>query len=107
MKTLAALAGLLVGGCGSVPVAHRAEAPAAGAVVGHLQARDRRVTIRSTTDGPRFTVRANDGAVLADGITAAELQAQQPELFRAVETGVAQGPLDATLYRRASSGRDR
>lgn len=58
-------------------------------IVGHLKTRNKMITIRSGPDGPLYTVRSEDGTVLAAGLPADEFSARFPELKGVVERGVA------------------
>ena len=65
-------------------------APAAESrVLGHLQLRGKRVTIKS---GGRFTVRSRDGKVLAEDVTLQQLRAIDPALQEKLERTMAGGP---------------
>ena len=57
------------------------------ATLGFLETRDRSIEIKAGEQGP-YTVRAKDGKVLAENISAAQLQAQFPKLHQIVR-GVA------------------
>ena len=58
-------------------------------VIGHLEHRDRVVTIKSGAQGVVYSVRSRDGKILFDNLTAAQLKAQSPELHNVLETGTA------------------
>jgi len=64
-------------------------APSSGYIVGHLKTRDKLITIRTGTDGPLYTVKSEDGTVLAVDLPAEELSAKFPELRGVVEQGIA------------------
>src|SRR5438874_2264351 len=68
------------------PHAPESKAPPA-ATLGFLETRDRSIEIKAGEQGP-YTVRAKDGKVLAENISAAQLQAQFPRL-REIVRGVA------------------
>jgi hypothetical protein len=87
--------GLVMTGCGG-PLAELGGETTSGAVIGHLQGRDHKITLHASAEGPRFTVRAFDGTVLAAELTPEELSAQHPDLFRIYQDSVAR-PVDATL----------
>jgi len=59
------------------------------AVIGHLQTKDKIVTIRSDTDGPLYTVKSKDGEILAIDLTTEDLYAEFPELKNIIENGLA------------------
>lgn len=91
MKSIAIIGTLLLGLGLVFPLAVRSDrAPAAaaagpkkgGSVVGHLLLQRRKVTLKS--DG-RVTVRAQDGRVIAEDLTPAELRAVDPALQRMLE----------------------
>ncbi len=90
----------------SVPLV---ESRAKGVVIATLQTHDKRVAIlgrmiqvaNGTTDPKslRVVVHTNDGALVADGLTIAELQRVDPTLHALVTSAVADGTyLDATLH---------
>jgi hypothetical protein len=54
-------------------------------VIGHLQHRERVVTIKSGDQGTVYSVRNNDGKILYGNVTAAELQAKNPEIHDFIE----------------------
>jgi hypothetical protein len=60
-----------------------------GPVVGHLKTRDRVITIRSGAAGPLYTVKAEDGTILASDLPADELAARFPDLKQVVQGGIA------------------
>lgn len=96
ITTSATLAvGLALSGCGA-PLAESGGETTSGAVIGHLQSRHHKVTLHASADGARFTVRANDGRVLATELSLDELSAQHPELFRIYQDSVAR-LVDASL----------
>jgi len=70
-----------------------------GASLGSLQTRDRKVVLFASSTGLKFTVRARDGAVLADRIDLATLRTVDPHLYELCRAGVASRGtyLDATL----------
>jgi hypothetical protein len=86
---LAGLAGLALLGCDARPLGMEQEEVAQRSVLGHLQGRDQKVTIYSTAEGPRFTVRRGDGEVVAQGLSVEQLRERHPDLFRAYERGMA------------------
>jgi hypothetical protein len=87
--------GLALSGCGG-PLVESGGETTSGAVIGHLQSRNHKVTLHASTDGARFTVRAKDGRVLATELSLDELSAQHPELFKIYQDSVAR-PVDASL----------
>jgi hypothetical protein len=58
-------------------------------VIGHLEHRDRVVTIKSGAQGVVYSVRNRDGKILFDNLTAAQLKAQSPEIHDFIEAGTA------------------
>jgi hypothetical protein len=87
MRKLAILL-LSFAGAGCAPLVPD-EALAGDAVMGHLQLRDRTITLVAGEGGTRFTVRAADGTVLAEQLTLEELGARHPDLLELVRTSVA------------------
>jgi hypothetical protein len=90
--------GLGLSGCGA-PLVESGGETASGAVIGHLQSRNHKVTLHASAasvEGPRFTVRAKDGRVLATELSLDELSARHPELFNLYQDSVAR-PVDASL----------
>ena len=63
----------------------------ANPVIGHLEMKDKLITIRTGSAGPLYTVKSKDGKVLAEDLDPAELSAKFPELKDVVEQGVADG----------------
>ena len=59
------------------------------AVIGHLQTKDKILTIRSGADGPLYTVKSKDGELLAVDLTTEDLYAEFPDLKKIIETGFA------------------
>lgn len=86
---LAGVAGLALLGCDARPLGMEQEEVAQRSVLGHLQGRDQKVTIYSTPEGPRFTVRRGDGEVVAQGLSVEQLRERHPDLFRTYERGMA------------------
>jgi hypothetical protein len=85
-------------------------APAAEPVpafsIGSFKGRDHTVTIESAADGPRFTVKTNDGQVLGTRLTAEELQAKLPEVYESFKSSIAgSGHLDASARMTQEAGR--
>jgi len=60
-----------------------------GPIVGHLKTRDKLITMRSGSDGPLYTVKSEDGTVLAVDLAGEDLSAKFPELKNVVERGIA------------------
>jgi hypothetical protein len=58
-------------------------------VIGHLEHRDRVVTIKSGEQGVVYSVRNRDGKVLFENLTAAQLKAESPELHNFIEAATA------------------
>jgi len=58
-------------------------------IVGHLELRDKNITILAGPDGPLYTVSSKDGKVLDRGLDAQEMQAKYPVLYEKLKTGTA------------------
>jgi hypothetical protein len=58
-------------------------------IIGHIEKRDRTITIKSGPKGTIYSVKSADGKVLCDNLTLAQLRAQSPELHEFVKTAVA------------------
>ena len=58
-------------------------------VIGHLEHRDRVITIKSGAQGVVYSVRNRDGKILFDNLTAAQLKTQSPELHTFIEAATA------------------
>ena len=110
MKALAALAIGLVGfGCSSA-VAPSSSGPASSepavttsrSLLGTLRTRDREVLLYASSSGMKVTVKAPNGALIADRVDLDELRALDPHLYQICRSGVAKGDtyLDATLDTR-------
>lgn len=67
-----------------------------GAVVGRFRTRDHEIVWLATDAGPRFTVAALDGAVLATNLTDAEVAERFPELAEFARGALA--GLDASVH---------
>ena len=74
----------------------RTAAPADYPVIGHLQKRERTITIKSGPKGTLYSVKTRDGKVLCENVSTEQLQAQAPELHEFIKTAVA-GSSDARL----------
>lgn len=61
----------------------------ANPVIGHLEMKDKLITIRTGSAGPLYTVKSKDGNILAEDLDPAEMSAKFPELKDVVEQGVA------------------
>jgi len=57
-------------------------------VIGYLEKRDRVITIKSGPKGTVYTVATKDGKVLHENLSAEQLEAQVPEIYRLIKTGV-------------------
>jgi len=55
----------------------------------HLAMRDHVVTISSSPDGPRYSVRARSGTLLSENLTDRELLASYPQLYLRINSGFA------------------
>jgi hypothetical protein len=58
-------------------------------VIGHLEHRDRVVTIKSGAQGLVYSVRERDGKILFENLTAAQLKTQSPEIQSFIEAATA------------------
>lgn len=58
-------------------------------VMGHLEHRDRVVTIKSGAQGLVYSVRSRDGKILFDNLTAAQLKIESPEIHGFIEAATA------------------
>lgn len=66
-------------------------------VIGHLQHRDRVVTIKSGTQGPVYSVHTADGKSLFENLTAEQLKTRSPEIYNVIDRAhVGQAELLAT-----------
>ena len=52
----------------------------ANPVIGHLETKDKLITIRESPDGPLYTVKSEDGKILARDLAADDVGARFPEL---------------------------
>jgi hypothetical protein len=88
----------------SVTTAGKAGKPEPYNVIGFLEGRDRVMTLKSSARGPVYTVATKEGKVLHENLSAEQLKAQAPEVYRLVKTAVAgdsrgTGPrLDASVW---------
>lgn len=78
---------LLSAGCGATLLPD-AEATDTGHVIGHLQMKDRRLTMSAAGGETRFTVRTRDGRTIASDLTLAELRSRHPDLFEVYSTSL-------------------
>lgn len=58
-------------------------------VIGHLETRDRLITIKAGPNGAVYTVRSKAGKILATDATLDQLKAQLPEVHDFLKSGVA------------------
>jgi hypothetical protein len=58
-------------------------------VIGYLEKSDRSITIKSGPKGPLYSVKAADGKVLFENVSAEQLRAKAPELHQLIKTGMA------------------
>ena len=66
-------------------------------VIGHLEKRDRIITIKSGPQGPVYSVATKDGKVLFENVSAEQLKARAPEIHDLLKTGLA---TDARIVRQ-------
>ena len=66
-------------------------------VIGHLQHRDRVVTVKSGTQGPVYSVSTTDGKTLFENLTAEQLKTESPDIYNVIDRAhVKQAELLAT-----------
>jgi hypothetical protein len=58
-------------------------------VIGHLESRDRTITITKGPKGPLYTVKTKDGKIIAKKIDEKNLQAKYPDVYHQIKSGVA------------------
>ena len=58
-------------------------------IIGHIEKRDRTITIKSGPKETIYSVKSADGKILCNNLTLEELRAQSPELHEFVKTAVA------------------
>ena len=58
-------------------------------IIGHIEKRDRTITIKSGPKGTIYSVKSADGKVICSNVTLEQLRAQSPELHEFVKTAVA------------------
>jgi hypothetical protein len=116
MKALAALVIGLVGfGCSSAVAPSSGSASSEPAVstsrslLGTLRTRDREVLLYASPSGMKVTVKATNGALIADRIDLDDLRRLDPHIYQLCRSGVASGGtyLDATLDTRMRSTESR
>jgi|WetSurMetagenome_2_1015567.scaffolds.fasta_scaffold441910_1 hypothetical protein len=64
-------------------------APKGATVIGHLESKDRVITVSQGTKGPLYTITTKEGKVLASKMDEKSLQAKYPDLYHQVKDGVA------------------
>src|SRR5437867_6687799 len=77
------------------PISVSSATPAAASdflVIGYLEKRDRTITIKSGPKGPVYSVKAADGKLLFENLSAEELRAKAPELHEFIKSAVAGKP---------------
>jgi hypothetical protein len=116
MKPFAALAIVFLGfGCSSTvtpssPVSSEPSVVAnSRSLLGSLRTRDREVLLYASSTGMKVTVKASNGALLADRVDLDTLRALDPHLYEICRSGVANGAtyLDATLDPRMRGAESR
>jgi hypothetical protein len=63
--------------------------PQGASVIGHLESKDRIITVSKGPKGPLYTITTKDGKILATKIDEKSLQAKYPDLYHQVKTGIA------------------
>ena len=58
-------------------------------IIGFLQMREHKITIRSTPAGIRYSVQSADGRAVAMSLDASQLEARFPRLHQVLDSGVA------------------
>jgi len=58
-------------------------------IIGHIEKRDRTITIKAGEKGTIYSVKSADGKILCNNISLEQLRAQSPELHEFVKTAVA------------------
>jgi len=58
-------------------------------VIGHLETRDKVVTIQSGPNGLLYLVKTKDGKILHENLSEEQLKAQAPEIHELIKTSVA------------------
>ena len=58
-------------------------------VIGHLETRDKVITMKSGPDGLLYLVRTKDGKILHENLSEEQLKAQAPEIHELIKTSVA------------------
>ena len=78
---------------------------AADQEIGRLEGRNHTIYIRSTSNGPRMTVRSKDGGVLDENLSPDQLSARYPQLYELYEaySEKEKGHLDASIHVAPSS----
>ncbi len=74
----------------------RASTPADFPVIGHIEKRDRTITIKSSPKGTLYSVKSADGKVMFENLSAEQLRARAPELNDFIKSAVA-GNTGATV----------
>ena len=72
----------------------------AGIIIGHFRGRQHTITIYSSQEGPRFSVKTDDGRVLAEALSAREIQAKLPEVYNTYRSTFAQNESDGFMDAR-------
>lgn len=60
-----------------------------GPVIGHLKTRDQVITITAGPDGPLYTIKSKEGAVIASHLSGEELASRFPDLHKKIEKSLA------------------
>jgi len=58
-------------------------------VIGHLEHRDRIVTVKSGGQGPVYSVLSKDGKILFENLTGEQLKSESPEIHDFIEAATA------------------
>jgi propanediol dehydratase small subunit len=73
----------------SKPSAATTNAVADYPIIGHIEKRDRTITIKAGPKETIYSVKSADGKVLCNNVTLEQLRAQSPDLHEFVKTAVA------------------
>ena len=81
-------------------------------VIGHLEHRDRLVTVKSGAAGTVFSGRSKDGKLLFENLTAEQLKVQSPDIHDFIDAATAgsadlrpSGPMQSILSKKLDASR--